>query len=52
MIHTVILAIWDTEIGRIMVQGQIVHRDPYTPPEQSEQNGLKVWLKCFASVKP
>jgi hypothetical protein len=42
----IILATWDAEIRRILVQdqlGQIVCETP--SPKQPEQNGLQVWLK-------
>jgi hypothetical protein len=41
-----ILATWEADIRRIMVQGQprqMVHKTP--SPKYPEKNGLEVWLK-------
>jgi hypothetical protein len=47
----VILATWEAEIKRIMVQGQpgqIVHET--LSPKQPQQNALEVWLKWWIAA--
>jgi hypothetical protein len=52
---SLILAVWEAEVRRIVVQVSVVNVFKTSSPKQPEQNELEAWQKwksiCFASTK-